>query len=63
MHNKPFRDFPGGSVAKNLPSNAGDMSSVPGWGTKFPTCHGATKPMHHNKELEKPKNKNKRTTF
>ena len=23
--------FPGGSVVKNLPSNAGDASSIPGW--------------------------------
>ena len=23
--------FPGGSVVKNLPANAGDPSSVPGW--------------------------------
>ena len=24
--------FPGGSVVKNLPDNAGDAGSVPGWG-------------------------------
>ena len=24
--------FPGGSVVKNLPANAEDMGSVPGWG-------------------------------
>ena len=24
--------FPGGSVVKNLPANAGDASSIPGWG-------------------------------
>ena len=24
------RDFPGGSVVKNLPANAGDMGSIPG---------------------------------
>ena len=23
--------FPGGSVVKNLPANAGDTSSIPGW--------------------------------
>ena len=28
-------DFPGGPVVKNLPSNAGDMSSIPGQGTKI----------------------------
>ena len=26
------RDFPGGSVVKNLPANAGDMGSIPGPG-------------------------------
>ena len=25
-------DFPGGLVVKNLPANAGDVSSIPGWG-------------------------------
>ena len=24
--------FPGGSVVKNLPDNAGDVDSIPGWG-------------------------------
>ena len=24
------RDFPGGTVNKNLPANAGDMGSIPG---------------------------------
>ena len=28
-----FRDFPGGPVVKNLPSNARDMGSIPGPGT------------------------------
>ena len=27
-----LRGFPGGSVVKNLPANAGDMSSIPGSG-------------------------------
>ena len=26
------RDFPGGTVVKNLPANAGDMGSIPGPG-------------------------------
>ena len=60
MHNKPFWDFPGGPVAKNLPSNAGDTSSIPCRGTKITTCHVATKPMHHNKELTEPKNQSKK---
>ena len=29
-------DFPGCPVAKTLPSNAGGVSSVPGWGSKIP---------------------------
>ena len=27
----PKRDFPGGPVVKNLPSNAGDTGSISGW--------------------------------
>ena len=27
-----FKDFPGGSVVKNLPHNLGDIGSIPGWG-------------------------------
>ena len=30
------RDFPGGSVVKNLPAKAGDVGSIPGWGAKIP---------------------------
>ena len=29
-------DFPGGPVVKNPPCNAGDSSSILGWGTKIP---------------------------
>ena len=29
---KKFRGFPGGTVVKNLPANAGDMGSRPGPG-------------------------------
>ena len=31
-----MRDFPGGPVVKHPLSNAGDMSLIPGWGTKIP---------------------------
>ena len=31
-----MRDFPGGPVVKNPPSNAGDTSSIPAWGSKSP---------------------------
>ena len=30
-------------MVKNLPSNAGDMGSIPSQRTKIPTCPGATK--------------------
>ena len=33
---KTSRDFPGGPVVKNPPSNPGNMGSIPGQGTK--TC-------------------------
>ena len=33
---KKTSDFPGGRVIKNLPSNAGDVSLIPGFGTKIP---------------------------
>ena len=34
------RDFPGGPVVKNLPSNAGDAGSIPGGRTKIPHVTG-----------------------
>ena len=34
------RDFPGGPVVKNLPSNVRNMSSIPGQGTKNPQPQG-----------------------
>ena len=34
------RDFPGGPVIKNLPSDAGDMGLIPGQGTKIPHAAG-----------------------
>ena len=33
-------NFPGGPVVKNLPSNARDVGSIPGWGTKIPHALG-----------------------
>ena len=35
-----LRDFLGGQVVKNLPSNAGDMGLIPDWGTKIPHAVG-----------------------
>ena len=47
------RDFPGGPVVKHPPPNAGDASSIPGWGTKIPhatgqlsPCTATTEPAH-----------------
>ena len=40
-----IRDFPGGPVVQNLPCNAGNVGSIPGWGTKIPHVVGATEPM------------------
>ena len=34
------RDFLGGPVIKNLPSNTGDVGSIPVWGTKIPQAMG-----------------------
>ena len=36
--------FPGGAVVKNPPANAGDVGSSI---REDPTCHRATKPVHH----------------
>ena len=42
-------------MVNNLPSNAGDVGSIPDWGTKTPhavvqlSLHtAATEPVHHN---------------
>ena len=50
-----MRHFPGGPVVSNLPSNAGDVGSIPGWGTKIPHAvrqlrlHAVTnEPVRHN---------------
>ena len=37
-----MRDFPGGPVVKNPPSNAGDSGSIPGRGTKIPSPRATT---------------------
>ena len=41
-HKYKSRDFPGGPVVNNPPSNARGMSSIPGQGTKIP-CGQKTK--------------------
>ena len=39
-----MRDIPAGSVVKNLPSNAEDTGSTPGWETKIPHAMGQLSP-------------------
>ena len=46
-----LRDSPGGPVVKNLPSNAGDVGSIPGWGTKIPHAAGQLSPRATTTEL------------
>ena len=38
------RDFPGGSVVKNPPSNTGVVGLIPGWGIKIPHAAGQLSP-------------------
>ena len=45
------RDFPGGPVVKNPPSNAGDTGSIPGWGTKIPHAAGQLSPCATTTDL------------
>ena len=40
------RGFLGGSEVKNLPASTGDAGSI--LGQEYPTCYGATTPMHRN---------------
>ena len=49
-HTIKRRDFPGGPVVKNSPSNAGDMGLIAGGGSKIQdhTCRGTTKPVCRN---------------
>ena len=46
-----LRDFPGGPVVKNPPSNARDAGSIPGRGTKFPHVAGQLSPRATTTEL------------
>ena len=45
-----MRDFPGGPVDKNPPSNAGDTGSIPGRGTKIPHATGQLGPLAATRE-------------
>ena len=42
-------DFPGGSVVKNLPSNAGEAGLIHGWGTKILHVLGKLSPPAETK--------------
>ena len=46
-----LRDFPGGPVVNNAPSNAGDTGSIPSRGTKTPHAAGLS-PRASTAELE-----------
>ena len=61
-----YRDFPGGPVVKNPPSNAGDAGSIPGRGTKIPCAAGqlspraaTTGPAHRNKRPHVPQRRSR----
>ena len=43
-------NFPGGLVVKNPPSNAGDMGSIPGQGTRIPHAAGQVSPRTSTRE-------------
>ena len=44
------KDFPGGPVVKNPPSNAGDTGSIPGQGTKISHAMGQLSPCATTRE-------------
>ena len=56
--NQVLKDFPGGPAVKNPPSNSGETGSIPGPGTKIPTCCRATKPPSCNKNPVQPEKRN-----
>ena len=44
LQKRQKRDFPGGPVVRNPPSNGGDVGSALGWGTKIPRAMGQLSP-------------------
>ena len=44
------RDFPGGPVVKNPPSDAGDVGLIPGQGTKIPHALEKLSPQASTRE-------------
>ena len=57
---KKKQGFPGGTLVKNLPSNAGDAGLIPGQGTKIPHATGQLNPRAASRE--KPVGRNKEPT-
>ena len=51
-------DFPGGPVAKHLPSNAGNAGSIPGLGTKIPPALEQLSPGHNKDSVQSKEVKN-----
>ena len=51
IQKRGYSDFPGGSVVKNPPSNAGDPASISGRGTKIPHGVGQLSPCAATTEL------------
>ena len=45
------KDFPIIPVVETLPSNAGDASLIPGWGTKIPHAMQPKKPKHKTEAI------------
>ena len=48
-------DFPSGPVVHNLPCNAGDAVSIPGWGNKIPCTKEQLSPRAATTEAHKPR--------
>ena len=54
------RDFPGGPVVKNPPSNAGNEDSIPGQGMKIPLAMGQLNLGNSNYRVRVPHNERSR---
>ena len=48
---KDHQDFPRSPVVKILPSKAGAVGWIPGWGTKIPHASTASKPKPKTKAI------------
>ena len=44
-------DLPGGPLVKDLPANAGDVGSIPDWGTKIPQATQRSQKTKQNKTM------------